>query len=69
MKIRRKYSPVYKDASILLRPKTPLKDMFLELDPGNPRAGEIEEGGRVRAANTLPDVNADEILASLDADT
>ncbi len=69
MKIKRKYAPVYKDATILLRPKTPLKDMFLELDPGNPKAGEIKEGGRVRSGNTLPDVNIDEFLAALDTDT
>ena len=39
MKIRRKYAPIYRDATILLRPKTGLKDMFLSLDPGNKRAG------------------------------
>ncbi len=69
MKIQRKYAPIYKDASILLRPKTGLKDMFLELDPGNRSAGELEEGQRVPVSETLPDVNPDEILASLDTDT
>ncbi len=69
MKIQPKHAPIYRDASILLRPKTGLKDMFLELDPGNRRAGELKEGQRVRVANTLPDVNPDEILAQLDADT
>jgi len=69
MKIRRKYAPIYKDASILLRPKTGLKDMFLELDPGNRSAGKLEEGRRIPVAETIPDVNPDEILASLDADT
>ena len=69
MKIRRKHAPIYKDASILLRPKTGLKDMFLELDPGNRPAGELEEGHRIPVANTIPDVNPDEILASLDGDT
>jgi phospholipid/cholesterol/gamma-HCH transport system substrate-binding protein len=43
--------------------------MFLALDPGTESAGDMPEGGRVRVANTLPDVNADEILAQLDADT
>jgi phospholipid/cholesterol/gamma-HCH transport system substrate-binding protein len=69
MKIRRKYAPIYRDATILLRPKTGLKDMYLSLDPGTPAAGEIPEGGRVPVENTLPDVNPDEILAALDGDT
>jgi phospholipid/cholesterol/gamma-HCH transport system substrate-binding protein len=69
MQIKNKYKPIYRDATILLRPKTGLKDMILALDPGTPEAGELEEGGRVRVANTLPDVNADEVLSSLDADT
>jgi phospholipid/cholesterol/gamma-HCH transport system substrate-binding protein len=69
MKIRDKYRPIYEDATILLRPKTGLKDMYLALDPGTEEAGEIEEGGRVPVSNTLPDVNPDEVLAALDADT
>ena len=54
---------------MLLRPKTGLKDMYMALDPGNKRAGALPEGGRVRVANTLPDVNSDEFLAQLDSDT
>ena len=69
MQIKDQYKPIYKDATILLRPKTGLKDMYLSLDPGTESAGEIEEGGSVPVSNTLPDVNADEILAQLDADT
>jgi phospholipid/cholesterol/gamma-HCH transport system substrate-binding protein len=69
LQIKDQYKPVYRDATILLRPKTGLKDMYLALDPGNRRAGELPEGGRVRVANTLPDVNSDEFLAQLDTDT
>jgi phospholipid/cholesterol/gamma-HCH transport system substrate-binding protein len=69
MQIQDEHKPIYKDATVLLRPKTGLKDMFLALDPGTEQAGELPEGGRVRVANTLPDVNADEVLAQLDADT
>ena len=43
--------------------------MILALDPGTESAGEVEEGGRIQVANTLPDVNPDEVLASLDGDT
>ena len=69
MRLRQKYAHVYRDATILLRPKTGLKDMYLALDPGTKASGRLPEGGRVRVANTLPDVNPDEVLASLDADT
>lgn len=69
MKIRRKYTPIYRDASALLRPKTGLNDMVIELDPGTQRAGEAPKGYAVPVDQTLPNVNFDEILASLDADT
>jgi len=69
MDIDRKFLPVYQDATILLRPKTGLKDMFLELDPGTEAAGEYEEGDTIPVANTAPDVNLDEVLELLDSDT
>ncbi len=69
MKIQRKYSKIYNNASILLRPKTGLKDMILELDPGTATAGRVKDNGTIPVSSTLPDINADEILAQLDGDT
>jgi phospholipid/cholesterol/gamma-HCH transport system substrate-binding protein len=69
MDIDREFLPVYQDATVLLRPTTGLKDMFLELDPGTPAAGEFDDGGEIPVANTAPDVNLDEILEALDSDT
>ena len=69
MKIEPRFSRVYRDATILLRPKTGLKDMVAELTPGTPAAGRLPEGGRIPVSQTLPDVNLDQILAALDADT
>jgi phospholipid/cholesterol/gamma-HCH transport system substrate-binding protein len=60
---------VRRDATVLLRPRTGLKDMFLALDPGSRSEPAVPEGGTIRVDNTLPDVNSDEILAMLDADT
>jgi phospholipid/cholesterol/gamma-HCH transport system substrate-binding protein len=57
------------DASALLRPKTGLKDMFIELDPGTGRAPRAHAGWTVPVENTAPDVNPDEILSVLDDDT
>jgi phospholipid/cholesterol/gamma-HCH transport system substrate-binding protein len=69
MRIRPKYDRVYKDASVLLRPKTGLKDMVAELTPGTKGAGPLREGDIIPISQTLPDVNLDEILAALDSDT
>jgi phospholipid/cholesterol/gamma-HCH transport system substrate-binding protein len=69
MKIKPKYDRIYKDASILLRPKTGLKDMVAELTPGHKNAGRLPDGGTIPISQTLPDVNLDEILSALDSDT
>jgi phospholipid/cholesterol/gamma-HCH transport system substrate-binding protein len=56
------------DASALLRPRTGLKDMFIELDPGgNGRA--LQNNDTIPVQNTAPDVDPDEILSAFDTDT
>ncbi len=67
--VDREFLPVYKDATLLMRPRTGLKDMFFALDPGTRTAGEYDEGDIVPMTNTAPDVNLDEILAALDGDS
>jgi phospholipid/cholesterol/gamma-HCH transport system substrate-binding protein len=69
MNIFKQHEPIYRDATVLLRPRTPLKDMYLSLDPGTKQAGAIPNGGTLPVANTSPDVNVEQILSSLDADT
>jgi phospholipid/cholesterol/gamma-HCH transport system substrate-binding protein len=69
MKVRQRWAKrIRKDATMLLRPKTGLEDMTVELSPG--RTGQrVPEGWTVPVQNTLPDVKFEEILASLDRDT
>jgi phospholipid/cholesterol/gamma-HCH transport system substrate-binding protein len=68
LEIDHKYENLIReDATALLRPKTALKDMFLEVEPGT--GAVLEDGGRIPVANTLPDVDPDEIYSALDADT
>ena len=69
MNIFKKYQPVYRNATVLLRPRTPLKDMYLAMDPGTKSAGAIPNGGMLPVANTQPDINVEEILSTLDVDT
>lgn len=69
LRMEPRYGRVYKDATVLLRPKTGLKDMVAELEPGTAKAGRLKDGGVIPVSQTLPDVNLDEILAALDGDT
>jgi len=58
---------IREDATALLRPKTALKDMFLEVEPGGAKA--LGEGDRIPVANTAPDIDPDEVFSALDGDT
>jgi phospholipid/cholesterol/gamma-HCH transport system substrate-binding protein len=70
MDMEKKYSDLVRaDATVLLRPRTGLKDMFLALDPGTKSARVLEEDERIPVNNAVPDVNPDEVLSALDADT
>jgi phospholipid/cholesterol/gamma-HCH transport system substrate-binding protein len=70
MSIERDYaSLIHRDASMLLRPRTGLQDMTVQLDPGSPSTETVEEGSMVPLASTMPNVNPDQILAALDGDT
>jgi phospholipid/cholesterol/gamma-HCH transport system substrate-binding protein len=71
MELDTKYAHrVHPNATMLLRPKTGLKDMIVELNPGTAASGPaVKDGYTVPVSNTLPDVNLDEILAVLDGDT
>lgn len=69
MDIEPKYMKlIHPDASFLLRPKTNLNDMVVEIEPGNEK-GHVEDGAEFTLAQTEPNTNLDAFLATLDADT
>ena len=69
MQVENEYAPlIHPDASVLLRPRTGLQDMTVELDPGTEEES-VPEGFTVPLASSQPNVNFDQILASLDGDT
>jgi phospholipid/cholesterol/gamma-HCH transport system substrate-binding protein len=70
MNVTPKYARyIYRDATMLLRPKTGLKDETVEVSPGNPATGKVPPGYTVPITQTSPDGNLDEFLAALDTDT
>ena len=69
MEIEPKYMTLlHPDAQFLLRPKTGLNDMIVEVEPGSGK-GEVKDGHVFGLAQTEPNVNLDQFLASLDTDT
>jgi phospholipid/cholesterol/gamma-HCH transport system substrate-binding protein len=65
---------IHEDWTALVRPRTGLDDMFIELqpppdDPNGAHSPVAPAGYTIPISNTNPVVNPDEILASLDSDT
>jgi phospholipid/cholesterol/gamma-HCH transport system substrate-binding protein len=69
MKVTPKYARIYRDATLLLRPKTQLQDITVEVNPGTASAGKLPSGSTLPLSQTAPNVNFDEFLSSLDAET
>ncbi|HTB70990.1 MAG TPA: MlaD family protein [Solirubrobacteraceae bacterium] len=69
MKVTPKYAHIFRNATALLRPKTQLQDITVEVNPGTPSAGKLTSGGTIPLSQTAPNVNFDEFLSSLDAET
>jgi len=59
---------IRRDATAALRPRTGLKDMYVQVFPGKDRTP-VKEGFTIPIANSLTDVDLDEILSELDART
>jgi phospholipid/cholesterol/gamma-HCH transport system substrate-binding protein len=69
MQIEPKYMElIHPNASFLLRPKTGLNDMIVEVEPGTGKE-QVEDGHEFTLSQTEPNVNLDQFLASLDSDT
>jgi phospholipid/cholesterol/gamma-HCH transport system substrate-binding protein len=69
MKVTPKYARFYRNATLLLRPKTQLQDITVEVNPGTPSAGRLKSGELLPQSQTAPNVDFDEFLAGLDAET
>jgi phospholipid/cholesterol/gamma-HCH transport system substrate-binding protein len=60
---------LYRDAHADLVPRTPLKDMEVDIWPGRRSAGRLPPGATIPVAQTVTPVDADEVLSALDTDT
>jgi phospholipid/cholesterol/gamma-HCH transport system substrate-binding protein len=60
---------LYRNAHADLVPRTPLKDMEVDIWPGDRSAGKLPAGATIPVAQTISPVDSDEVLSALDGDT
>lgn len=59
---------IYRNAVLVLRPKSPLNEMYVEVNPGGPPAKPIAEDGKLPMGNTRSPVTIDRVTQHLDDD-
>ena len=70
MQVENEYAPlIHEDASALLRPRTGLQDMVIEVDPGTTDRRASTRATRSRSPTPSRTSTSTQILASLDGDT
>jgi phospholipid/cholesterol/gamma-HCH transport system substrate-binding protein len=69
MQLTPKYAVLYHNATLLMRPKTNLQDLTVEVTPGTPSAGRLKSGATLPTSQTAPNIDFDQFLAGLDAET
>ncbi|MDQ3434204.1 MAG: MlaD family protein, partial [Actinomycetota bacterium] len=69
MEVDEKYAPIPRDTRAILRQKTLLGETYVELAPGNPDAGMLEDGDQLANSNVNITVELDEIYRIFDEPT
>jgi phospholipid/cholesterol/gamma-HCH transport system substrate-binding protein len=60
---------LYRNATAVLTPQTPLDDMYIDIDPGTKSAGVLPSGSTIAVSETTSPTDSDELLDELDDDT
>lgn len=58
---------IYSNAHAVLRPVSPLNEMYIEVDPGGPPAKPLPRNGVIPATQTRHPIQVDDVLKHLDA--
>jgi virulence factor Mce-like protein len=69
MEIKDSALPIHKDAELKIRPRIFLEgNFFVDLAPGTPGAGEVDDGDTIPPTQTSAPVQLDQVLATLKSD-
>jgi virulence factor Mce-like protein len=64
-----RFAPIPSDTRAILRQKTLLGETYVELTPGSPAGGVVDDGGSLARGNVSETVELDEILRTFDPET
>lgn len=67
--IKEQYGEIYRDATVRIRPVSPLQDMYVALDRGTRETGALPEGATIDVARTESPVDISRVLNVFDRDT
>jgi phospholipid/cholesterol/gamma-HCH transport system substrate-binding protein len=70
MEIQDKGLPIHEDAELKIRPRIFLEgNFFVDVRPGTPESGELEDGSTIPITQTAAPVQLDQVLTALQRDT
>lgn len=69
IELQTRFAPIPRDARAMLRQKTLLGETYVDLAPGNRRAGMLPDGGTLPDGAIAPTVELDEIFRTFDPET
>ena len=67
LSIAKKYGPIYHDATVLIRAKSVAGENYVQLDPGNPKTGAVQNGGVLPLSQELQPVQDDQVFSIFNA--
>lgn len=67
LSLESRHGEVHENARVWLRPKSPLNEMYVLLDPGGAPAARLEPGSVIPLARSARPIQMDEVLSHLDA--
>jgi virulence factor Mce-like protein len=70
LKLQSNFGPIYRDATLRIRPVTPLEDLYVDVtDRGHPSAGQAGGSFVIPASQTTTPVDISRVLDTFDANT
>jgi phospholipid/cholesterol/gamma-HCH transport system substrate-binding protein len=64
--LKKKYGPVFRDASVLIRAKSVAGENYVEIDPGNPKTGPLPSGSTLSIQHAKDATQIDQLFSVFD---